>query len=620
MPRSKRSAAAATTADATVAKKPRAARKAKTPLTTRENLSALIGTARQILRKDKGLNGDVDRLPLLTWVMFLKFLDDLEAVHEQEAELDGKRYQPIIEAPYRWRDWAAREDGLTGDELLAFINQDETRRADGSRGAGLFAYLRGLAGSGEKGSQREVIANVFKGVQNRMVSGYLLRDIVNKINGIHFSSSEEIHTLSHLYESMLREMRDAAGDAGEFYTPRPVVRFMVQVTDPRLGETVLDPACGTGGFLVEAHDHLVPQVTTPEQRRTLQRDTLYGQEAKPLPYMLAQMNLLLHGLEAPQIAYGNTLDRRVNEIGHSERVDVILTNPPFGGEEEVGIKANFPPNMQTAETALLFLQYIMRKLRVAGAPVPGRKPAQRGGRAAVVVPNGTLFGDGVCAVIKEELLKEFRLHTIVRLPQGVFAPYTDIPANLLFFERGGPTDTIWYYELPLPEGRKKYSKTAPLQFEEFAPALAWWNAREEGPQAWKVDFAARRAAAVEAATPHWQRAEAERNAAVALGKPIRELEQAAQAAANGDKAALQDKLRALKAEQQAHEQAAKAAQAEGDALYWPIYNLDLKNAHARAGLEHADPKDLIASMRSHEAEVMRLLGEIEALVGAVDGA
>lgn len=619
MPRSKRSAANATAADASVKKKLRAARKVKAPLTTRENLSALIGTARKILRKDKGLNGDVDRLPLLTWVMFLKFLDDLEAVHEQEAELDGKRYQHIIEAPYRWRDWAAREDGLTGDELLAFINQDESHRADGSRGAGLFAYLRALAGSGEKGSQREVIANVFKGVQNRMVSGYLLRDIVNKINGIHFSSSEEIHTLSHLYESMLREMRDAAGDSGEFYTPRPVVRFMVQVTDPRLDETVLDPACGTGGFLVEAYDHLAPQVATPEQRRTLQRATLYGQEAKPLPYMLAQMNLLLHGLEAPQIAYGNTLDRRVNEIGHSERVDVILTNPPFGGEEEVGIKANFPPNMQTAETALLFLQYIMRKLRVAGAPVPGGKPAARGGRAAVVVPNGTLFGDGISAVIKEELLKEFRLHTIVRLPQGVFAPYTDIPANLLFFERGGPTDTIWYYELPLPDGRKKYSKTSPLQFEELAPALAWWNAREEGPQAWKVDFAARRAAAVEVATPHWQRAEAERNAALSLGKPIRELEQAAQAAANGDKGALQDKLRTLKAEQQAHEQAAKSAQIEGDALYWPIYNLDLKNPHARAGLEHADPKDLIASMRSHEAEVMRLLGEIEALTGTVGG-
>jgi type I restriction enzyme M protein len=597
-------------------RQPRAARKPKAPLTTRENLSALIGTARQILRKDKGLNGDVDRLPLLTWVMFLKFLDDLELVHEQESELDGKPYQPIVEAPYRWRDWAAREDGLTGDELLAFINQDETHRADGSRGVGLFAYLRGLAGSGEKGSQREVIANVFKGVQNRMVSGYLLREIINKVNGIHFSSSEEVHTLSHLYESMLREMRDAAGDSGEFYTPRPVVRFMVQVINPQLGETVLDPACGTGGFLVEAYDHLAPQVTTPEQRRTLQRDTLYGQEAKPLPYMLAQMNLLLHGLEAPQIAYGNTLERRINEIGHSERVDVILTNPPFGGEEEVGIKANFPPNMQTSETALLFLQYIMRKLRVAGSPVTRGKPATRGGRAAVVVPNGTLFGDGISAVIKEELLKEFRLHTIVRLPPGVFAPYTEIPANLLFFERGGPTDSIWYYELPLPEGRKKYSKTSPMQFQEFAPALAWWNTREECPQAWKLDFAAKRAAALEAAKPHWELAEARRVSALAMGKPVRELEQKVQAAANGEKATLQEQLRALKVEQQTHEQAAKAAQSEGDALYWPIYNLDLKNPNTRTTLDHADPKDLLASMRSHEGEVMRLLGEIEALVCA----
>lgn len=600
-------------------KQPRAPRKAKAPLTTRENLSALIGTARKILRKDKGLNGDVDRLPLLTWVMFLKFLDDLEIVHEEEAELDSKPYQPIIAAPYRWRDWASRDDGITGDELLAFINQDVTIRSDGSRGLGLFAFLRGLAGEGEKGSQREVIANVFKGVQNRMVSGYLLRDILNKINGIHFSASEEVHTLSHLYESMLREMRDAAGDAGEFYTPRPVVRFMVQVTDPRLDEAVLDPACGTGGFLVEAYDHIAPQIITPDQRRVLQRDTLLGQEAKPLPYMLAQMNLLLHGLEAPQIAYGNTLDRRINEIGHNERVDVILTNPPFGGEEEIGIKSNFPPNMQTSETTLLFLQYIMRKLRVAGAPLAEGKGrcAERGGRAAVVVPNGTLFGDGVSAVIKEEMLKEFRLHTIVRLPQGVFAPYTDINANLLFFERGGPTDTIWYYELPLPEGRKKYSKTAPLQFEEFASAQAWWNAREEGPQAWQVDFAAKRTAAVEAATPHWQRAEVERAAALALGKPIRELEQDINAE-KGDKSALQAHLRALKAQQQAHEQAAKSAQTEGDALYWPIYNLDIKNPHAKAGLEHADPKDLIARMRGHETEVMRLLGEIELLVNEVE--
>jgi type I restriction enzyme M protein len=216
-------------------------RKTKQPLTTAQQLSALIKSARDILRKDKGLNGDIDRLPLLTWVMFLKFLDDLETLHEEESALDGKPYHPIIESPYRWRDWAAREDGISGDELLTFIAQDTAVRPDGVSGMGLFRYLRGLAGTGEKGSQREVIANVFGGVQNRMVSGYLLRDIINKINGIHFSASEEIHTLSHLYESMLREMRDAAGDSGEFYTPRPVVRFMVEVTAPswaRLSSTL----------------------------------------------------------------------------------------------------------------------------------------------------------------------------------------------------------------------------------------------------------------------------------------------------------------------------------------------------------------------------------------------
>jgi len=468
-------------------------RKTKPVQTTAQQLSALIKSVRQILRKDKGLNGDADRLPLLTWVMFLKFLDDLETRKEEEAAMDGVVYEPLIEAPYRWRDWAARPDGINGDELLAFLNQDKAPGPDGKRRQGLFAYLRSLADRETNGGQRRVISNVFKGVQNRMVSGYLLRDVFNKINQIHFNSSEEIHTLSHLYESMLREMRDAAGDSGEFYTPRPVVRFMVQVTDPQLGETVLDPACGTGGFLVEAFDYLAQQVKgDTKKRELLHQATLYGQEAKPLPYMLAEMNLLLHGLEAPQIAYGNTLAQRLTEIGHNQRVDVILTNPPFGGEEEAGIKANFPPNQQTSETALLFLQYIMRMLRHKDAPVAAhgrlRKAgrAERGGRAAVVVPNGTLFGDGVAALIKEQLLKDFNLHTIVRLPQGVFAPYTDIPANLLFFERGGPTKDIWYYEIPLPEGRKKYSKTAPMQFDEFADCLKWWRKRKEGPQAWKA--------------------------------------------------------------------------------------------------------------------------------------
>lgn len=447
--------------------------------TTAQALGSLLKSARDIMRKDKGLNGDLDRLPMLTWIMFLKFLDDLEIQREEEADLAGKKFRPAIEAPYRWRDWAASPQGITGSELLAFINQEECTRPDGSHGAGLFAYLRRLTSSNGD-DRRDVIATVFNGVQNRMTSGYLLRDVVNKIAGIHFTATDELHTLGALYETLLREMRDAAGDSGEFYTPRPVVRFMVAATNPRLGETVLDPASGTGGFLVECFNHLAKQIKTVADRRQLQAESLYGFEPKPLPYLLCQMNLLLHGLDSPRIDAGNALRFKLTEIGEKERVDVILTNPPFGGEEEKGIQGNFPDDKQTAETALLFLQLIMRKLHRRSTPAGN--PA----RAAIVVPNGTLFGDGVCARIKENLLRDFNLHTIVRLPNGVFAPYTSIPTNLLFFDRTGPTKEVWYYEHPLPERRKNYTKTQPLRYEEFEPCLAWWNKREENDRAWRV--------------------------------------------------------------------------------------------------------------------------------------
>jgi type I restriction enzyme M protein len=258
---------------------------------------------------------------------------------------------------------------------------------------------------------------------------------------------------------------------------------MVTVTDPRLGETILDPACGTGGFLVESFNHLETQIKTVGDRQTVQKRSLFGVEPKPLPYLLAQMNLLLHGLDAPTIDPGNSLRFKLSEIGEKDRVDVILTNPPFGGEEEKGIQANFPEDKKTSETALLFLQLIMRRLRRLAKP--GFPPA----RAAVVVPNGTLFGDGVCARIKEELLKEFNLHTIVRLPNGIFAPYTGIPTNILFFDRSAATQGVWYYEHPLPEGRKNYTKTQPIQFEEFAPCIEWWNERKENDRAWKVSAA-----------------------------------------------------------------------------------------------------------------------------------
>ncbi|MEJ7680724.1 MAG: class I SAM-dependent DNA methyltransferase [Segetibacter sp.] len=329
--------------------------------TPAQRLSGIIKSCRNIMRKDKGMNGDADRLPMLTWIMFLKFLDDNETLQETQAALKNKKYKPAIEIPYRWRDWA-KDRSLTGDDLIAFINNEKVILADGSERTGLLYFLRGL--QSETGTERkDVIATVFKGVTNRMINGYLLRDVVNKIDEIHFTNNEEVNTLSHLYESILKEMRDASGDAGEFYTPRPVVKFMMEMLDPKIGETVLDPASGTGGFLVAAFEHLKKQAKTIEQQEILQNNSIIGGEAKPLPYLLCQMNLLLHGLNYPNIDSGNSLRTPLRDIGDKDRVDIILTNPPFGGEEERGILNNFPDDKKTSETALLFLQLIMRKLK-----------------------------------------------------------------------------------------------------------------------------------------------------------------------------------------------------------------------------------------------------------------
>ncbi|MBA3736392.1 MAG: SAM-dependent DNA methyltransferase [Actinobacteria bacterium] len=431
------------------------------PTTPQAKLNAAIKSARDIMRKDAGLNGDLDRIPQLAWLLFLRAFDALE----QRRELTERGYPPAIEAPYRWRDWAADPiSGQTGTELLDFVNVE------------LLPYLRGLTGSGQH-DPRDTLAAVFKETYNRMLSGYLLRDVVNKVNEVNFNSSDDIHTMAHLYESMLREVRDAAGDSGEFYTPRPVIRFVVQQVDPQLGETVLDPACGTGGFLVEAFEHIAPDVKTVEQRRELQAN-LRGIEKKPLPYLLGMMNLVLHGIEQPAIVRDNALAYPVTQIRASDRVDVVLTNPPFGGEEEKAIQANFPQASRTAETALLFVQLVERIL----------KP---GGRCGVIVPNGFLFGDGAAARVKERLLRECNLHTIVRLPDGAFAPYTDIPTNLVFFEKTGRTREVWFYEIPPPEGRKKYSKTRPMRFDEFSECTAWWGGpdrggRVENERAWRV--------------------------------------------------------------------------------------------------------------------------------------
>ena len=431
---------------------------------SRHSLSASIKSARDIMRKDAGLNGDADRIPQLAWLLFLKAFDDLE----RKREITERHYRPAIEPPYRWRDWAAdRVEGRTGESLIDFVAAD------------LLPYLRGLRGTQDH-DPRDVVAAVFKETYNRMLSGYLLRDVVNLADRVDFTSSDDIHTMGHLYESMLREMSDAAGDAGEFYTPRPLVRFIVQQVDPQIGESVLDPATGTGGFLVEALEHVRPLAQTAGQWRALQRD-LRGIEKKPLPYLLGMMNLLLHEVEQPNLRRGNALATPISQIGTAAKMDVVVTNPPFGGEEEPGIQANFPPATQTAETALLFLQVIERSLK-------------DGGRCGMILPNGVLYGDGVAARVKQRLLRECNVHTIVRLPPGVFAPYTPIPTNLVFFDKSGPTREVWFYEQPFPAGRKGYSKTRPIQFEEFSGCQAWWGGRSregrvETDRAWRIAIA-----------------------------------------------------------------------------------------------------------------------------------
>lgn len=432
--------------------------KTGSPVSPQAKLASTIKSARDAMRKDAGLNGDIDRIPQLAWLLFLKAFDGLE----ENREITDLDFRPAIEAPFRWRDWAADPNGPTGEALVDLVNGK------------LLPYLRELIGTSSH-DPRDVLAAVFKETNNRMLSGYLLRDVINKVNEINFASADDIHTMAHLYESMLREMRDAAGDSGEFYTPRPVIRFMVQQVDPRLGEVILDPACGTGGFLVEALGHLADKVQTAEQRRTLHKN-LRGIEKKPLPYLLGMMNLVLHDVGQPNITRANALARPITQISKGDRVDVVLTNPPFGGEEEKSIQANFPADKQTAETAWLFLQLVIRQLK-------------DGGRCGIVVPNGVLFGDGVGGRIKQQLLTECNLHTVVRLPDGVFEPYTAIPSNLLFFEKTGQTKEVWYYEVPPPEGRKKYSKTKPMHFEEFAACQEWWSHREEGGRSWRVPVA-----------------------------------------------------------------------------------------------------------------------------------
>ena len=421
------------------------------------SISTTIKSIQDIMRKDVGVDGDAQRIGQLVWMFFLKIYDDKET----EYELLDDDYHSPIPAHLRWRNWAADPEGMTGDDLLEFVNNK------------LFPTLKNLQPKGDD-KRGFVIRSVFEDAYNYMKSGHLMRQVINKIvEGIDFNKAQDRHLFGDLYEQILRDLQNA-GNAGEYYTPRPVTQFMVDMTTPQLGEKILDPACGTGGFLTCALETVRKQhVKTVEQEQLLQQ-SIYGVEKKPLPHLLCTTNMILHGLDVPtNVRHDNTLARPLRDYGPKDRVDVILTNPPFGGMEEDGIENNFPANFRTRETADLFLVLIMHLLK-------------DGGRAAVVLPDGTLFGEGIKTRIKEQLLETCNLHTVVRLPNGVFNPYTGIKTNLLFFTKGVPTQDVWFYEHPYPAGYKSYSKTKPMRIEEFEVEKAWWNNRVENEYAWKV--------------------------------------------------------------------------------------------------------------------------------------
>jgi type I restriction enzyme M protein len=426
-------------------------------------IATLIKTIQDIMRKDVGVDGDAQRISQIVWLLFLKIFDD----REQEWELTVKDYKSPLQSRFRWSNWAKNSEGMTGEELIDFVNND------------LFPSLKKLATTAGVSPRGKVIGAVFEDAYNYMKSGTLLRQVINCIESdVDFNSSSDRHLFNDIYEKILADLQ-SAGNAGEYYTPRAVTQFMVDMLDPKLGEKVLDPACGTGGFLVNTIEHLKAQVKNSEDQKTLQA-TVQGVEKKPLPHMLAMTNVMLHGIDVPSnIRHDNTLSRPLRDYSPKDRVDMIVTNPPFGGMEEDGIENNFPRKYQTRETADLFMALIMYLLK------------HDTGRAAVVLPDGFLFGEGVKTNLKRELLEEFNLHTIVRLPKGVFSPYTSINTNILFFEKGNPTKEVWFFEHPYPEGYKSYSRSKPLTIREFEREKKWWGGaqrkgRKKNEYAWKV--------------------------------------------------------------------------------------------------------------------------------------
>lgn len=553
------------------------------------SISSTIKSIQDIMRKDDGIDGDAQRIGQLVWMLFLKVFDQREDEWESDAADKGEIYQPIVPENCRWKNWAAYDaEGnpkISNEGILDFVNNT------------LFPTLKELPV--ENNPKAKVVREVFRDAYNYMKTGSLLLQIVQKLEeSINVYDFKERQHLGDIYEQILKDLQ-SAGNAGEFYTPRAVTQFVVNRANPRLGEKILDPACGTGGFLTATIDYLNKQLddsATSDDYAAIQ-NAIHGFEKKQLPHLLCTTNMLLHGIDVPsQIEHKNTLAKFWNDWRGNEQVDVIVTNPPFGGMEDNDVGNDFPTAFKTRETADMFLTLIIKKL------------LKHNGRAALVLPDGFLFGEGIKGKIKELLLTECNLHTIVRLPNGVFSPYTGIKTNLLFFTKGKPTETIWFYEHPYPDGVKNYNKTKPMRFAEFQTEIDWWgdeadgfSARVETEQAWKINFAELKADAETRAKPHLKQAETLKKQAHGLNLQLKDL-------SKGD-----EKIEALKQQIDDLNVQAKEQQQAGDAIYNAIFNLDCKNPHQVEQFSH-DPEELLSQYSQQQQEIEALRESLKTIL------
>lgn len=416
------------------------------------NLSNFVKRIRDIMRNDAGINGDAQRIEQIAWMLFLKVYD----AKEEDWIVGDPKYVSILPEECRWQNWAADDksgNAMTGDKLLDFVNNT------------LFPALKNLDITPETPIKKSIVKTTFEDANNYMKDGVLLRQVINVIDELDFSDYDEIHAFGEIYESILKELQ-SAGSSGEFYTPRAVTDFMAKMIQPKIGERIADFACGTGGFLTSWLKELSPKIKTTADQEAYD-NSIFGIEKKQFPYMLCITNMLLHGIDVPNIYHDNSLLHDVLDYTERDQFDVVLMNPPYGGNEKTDVKNHFPADLASSETADLFMSVIMYRLK-------------KNGRAAVILPDGFLFGtDNAKIAIKKKLLSEFNLHTVIRMPHSVFAPYTSITTNILFFDRTEPTKEVWFYRLDMPEGYKNFSKTKPMKSEHFTPAMKWWNNREE---------------------------------------------------------------------------------------------------------------------------------------------